>query len=125
VPHDPHPKRRRFQWSLRTLFAAFAVVACWLVYHVNWIQTRREDREWLKSRQAAIYEQPYGESTLHGATIWPPLTQHFSWSLWILRESPAIVIDSPPMADSDLERLRRVFPEATVHVGVNGFFSPL
>ena len=38
------PKRRWFQWSLRTLFVVMALFGCWLGYEVNWI---RERHTWL------------------------------------------------------------------------------
>ena len=118
-------RRRWFAFRLQTLFVAMTVLCCWLGYEMNWIRQRREDREWLKSVHATVYEQPYGEGTLHGAVIWPPSTQHFSWSLWILGETPASVIDAPSIPDSDVRRIKRVFPEASVHVGENNFYSPL
>jgi hypothetical protein len=36
----PAPKRRWFQWSLRTLFVVVTVCGCWLGYELNWIQQR-------------------------------------------------------------------------------------
>ena len=36
------PRRRWFQFGLRTMFVAVTIVAIFVGYHVNWIQARRE-----------------------------------------------------------------------------------
>lgn len=118
------PKRRWFRFGLLTMFVVVTVFGCWLGWQVNLIRQRGHEREWLKARHAAIYEVPYGVG-LHGAVVFPPATQHIPWSLWIAGELPVKVIDSPSMTRSDLERIQRAFPEATVHVGVDGFYTPL
>jgi hypothetical protein len=49
----PAPKRRWFQWSLRTLFVVVTVFGCWLGYELNWIRQRHrylEDQADLRAR---------------------------------------------------------------------------
>jgi len=37
---DTAPNRRRFRWSLRTIFVVVTALGCWLGYEVNWIRER-------------------------------------------------------------------------------------
>jgi hypothetical protein len=39
-PKTRAPKRRWFQFTLRTLFVVVTVLACWLGYAVSWIKQR-------------------------------------------------------------------------------------
>jgi hypothetical protein len=40
-PTNPEPKRRWWQFSLRTVLFAAVLLACWLDYEMNWHWQRR------------------------------------------------------------------------------------
>ena len=107
------------------MFIVVAVLGAFFAYHANFVRERREAREWLRLQNAGVFDGPPGEGTLHGATVYHPATRRFPVAIRILREAPVGVIDLPPMPKSDAARMRRLFPEATVHVGIEGFYSPL
>ena len=104
--------RRRFRFSLRTLFVLVTVVGAWLGYELNWIQQRGAFR----SRQDVSL---FG---IHGGVHSPPGSMPMS--LLILgeerRESLSILVDAASfdtLTDDDCNRAfmaRRLFPEARV-----------
>jgi hypothetical protein len=104
---------RRFRFGLRTLFVVVTVVACWCGYQVNWI----------RQRQAAIGS---GDARIvwygPGDLFFPdPTTQkqpveapvEAPWNLRLFGETGArgVVVRHR----SDVERMRRLFPEASIH----------
>jgi len=95
--------RRRFQFSLRTLFVLTVVVSiplAWVGYSLSWIRQRRE--------------------VLAGARVWD--TSSFSSNvrrtapagLWLLGETGVNDVTLLPGSSLDTKELKRLFPEAEI-----------
>ena len=106
---NPPPLRRRFRFSLRTMFVLVTVFSVWLGYHLNWIRQRRE---MLKSLPEAYQITTFYEYK-------EPLRDRFPLSLRILLEQPYYSIPlGTRVSDTELEhkqrfeKVRSLFPEA-------------
>jgi ABC-type multidrug transport system fused ATPase/permease subunit len=98
------PKRRWFQWSLRTLFVVVTVAAllsAWVVYQLNWIRQRNSARNWIAAHRAALSSAIFEK-------------RPFPWPLRILGEQPENLIEIVTDDMGRVEELRSLFPEATV-----------
>jgi hypothetical protein len=92
--------RRRWSFSLRTLFVLVAAFACWLGYSMNWI----------RERHAAL-----AQDGVRHALQWRGSTGPMPLSLTILGESTVPVISlGTAELHGQKERMRQLFPEATV-----------
>jgi len=99
--------RRRWSYSLRTMFVVVTVLGCWLGYQLHWIRERAEVRSWLKS-----------------GPISPAGTFDFRnhprpWGLRILGEKPESMLwiwvepeESEQHYFARQDRIQRLFPEA-------------
>ena len=61
------PKRRWFQFSLRTLFVVVTVFGCWLGYELNWL---RERHLLVESGEAAVYSTNQGTRPTAPSLLW-------------------------------------------------------
>jgi hypothetical protein len=110
--------RRWLRFSLRSLFIALTILACWLGYQLNWIRQRREfyaknEADMLQHCGSTMIGVQYGKA--------PGL-------LWLFGESakPLIVLhvegNSPEaLTPADLERIRQarlLFPETRGDFGI-------
>ena len=106
------PKRRWFQWSLRTLFVVVTLVGCatgWVVYQINWIRQRSE----FVASEKRIHERRGVAVTI--AYTYPgkqPVRAPFM--LWTLGETGfsdicvlADGIDTQRLTENDMERVRQ------------------
>jgi hypothetical protein len=120
------PKRRWFQWSLRTLFVVVTLFGCWLGYEWNWIRQRHA----LVTRQQALAADAALEAGPKSGSAW---TLSFTTAstvarapglLWIFGEEPlsdleVIFIDDGQrdltvQQHREIEQAKRLFPEADV-----------
>lgn len=86
------PRRRWFRLSLRSLFAAVTLIACWLGYSTNWIRQRHQ----LMANVGVVTSEP-GVAPM---------------GLWLLGEQGFGSIDC--LMESDVNAFRKLFPEAEV-----------
>jgi hypothetical protein len=100
--------RLRFRFGLRTLFVAVTiagVIAAWVTYQLNWIRQRHDvfasHRVYEIKRKIILSAEP--------GMILPP------WSLRVFGETgqDGMMFDLAE-SDPELERIRRLFPEAEV-----------
>jgi len=108
----PDASRRRFQFSLRTLFVLVTIVAAplaWLAVQLKWIHDRHDAWDW-----AMDYNEPVLVS------LAPPEIE-FPWVLRMLGEkSHATTLYFSPRTAEEKEpvsRVRALFPEANVLEG--------
>ena len=104
--------RRWFRFSLRTCFVVLTLFAVWLGVQVKWVSDRRAARQWIAEHQPQPEAGRYTWYTLSPTYTRPPLP----WVLKALREQPVhlISIAVGPDDREDVERLRKLFPEAEV-----------
>jgi hypothetical protein len=125
----PAPKRRWFSYSLRTLFVVVTVFACWLGYQLNWIRERHA----LLSRPHAV-SYVSGVDGLSPDQVPAPLSlrafgERGCWLLYLTfvdDERGSNCDSNEPEERSrllnpnellEIERARRLFPEASVVAG--------
>ena len=99
------PKRRRFQWSLRTLFVVVTlagVFSGWLVYHLNWIRERRS----AKVGFGILTAQPIGSKAM-------PIPCYAPWPLgWLGEEGRSLLFIPDFHSKQEIDRIKVIFPEA-------------
>ena len=112
----PAPKRRRFAYSLRTLFVAVTVLGIWLGYQLNWIRQRRDIISDPQVQYACCYEtlkieivgnvkRPRKRRTYVAAPR--PLS-------WFGEFGYAEIVLGKGTPAGELARVRSLFPEAQV-----------
>lgn len=103
---EEKPKRRWYQFSLRTMFVGMTVaclVLAWVGYSLNWIKERHDWRDNpAHVGFAVMYEHADGSDTPVTAPGW----------LWVFGEQGFGKVWCSP---SQLETVRRIFPEAVVN----------
>ena len=97
IMHDS-PTRRRFRFSLRTLFVLVTLAALWIGWSFNWIRQRRD----------FVREGNTLGAVAHGSTSRAP------GLLWLFGEQGAEVVLLFTDDKADYDRARRLFPEAQV-----------
>lgn len=115
---EPLKPRRRFRFSLRTVFILVTLLGmalAWLVVQVKWMSDRR---------YALRYSEHAGDVLPATAVAGPRLgpTPPAPWSIRILgekgRRAICVVRDSKDMTDAQfeakVERIQRLFPEAEI-----------
>jgi hypothetical protein len=97
------PRRHWFRFSLRTLFLVVTVVGCWLGYYLNWARERHEILSTGTAREAGglwatgVYTSyPLGDLPL---------------VLRLFRERRLRRVGT---SQANLDRVRKLFPEAEV-----------
>ncbi len=94
--------RRRFQFSLRTLFVLITLVALWIGWSLNWIRQRQA----FLPPDDLDQTRPFASSTEKTVTA-PGL-------LWIFGEEGVATIFVPERQTDDFAEAKRLFPEADV-----------
>jgi hypothetical protein len=117
VSTDIKPRRRWFQFKLRTLFVAMTVLRIalgWVAYSLSWI---RERHQFLSTRRQyfdeSLLEQMEAQSIFNGMSHRPVKpTVAAPRGLWLFGEQGAarVIVITP----NDLEAARRLFPEAKI-----------
>jgi len=108
---DPKPRRRWFQFSLRSLLVLVTLFGSCIFYCANWVRERREALQWI-TVQAEIWREMPVEQGAHLGGAAP-------WQICLFRktgvEQISVVVDKncAPAKQRELERL---FPEARVSV---------
>ena len=101
------PKRRWFRFSLRTLFVAMTLLAAWLGYHFNWIRQRHAALVF-EGRAEASMVTPNGPKTVI-------ITSQAPWPLnWMGEPGHTALIVGGRTEPEEVERIRKLFPEADV-----------
>src|SRR6185295_13425527 len=113
------PRRRWFRFSLRTLFLVVAILGVfhgWLGVQLKWMYDRHEALQW-----ALDHKEPVVIS------LEPPEVE-LPWQLTLLGERPQrTTFYFAPCTDEQLaqiERVRKLFPEANVQYGNAPWRSP-
>ena len=101
------PKRRWFQWSLRTMFVVVtgAGIACGL----GWINHRVNDRD----RVLKLLNQR-GALTGSIASEAPSLKLPFLWTTFGARPIGVIVLPDGAFTDGELAEIAVLFPESSI-----------
>jgi hypothetical protein len=113
------PVRRRFRFTLRTLFVVVTIFACWLGYELNWIRRRHE----LLAKHAALALVVKENPEVWLFNVYVP--QPVPGLLWLFGEEPVEALElifisdireREPTADEqrEIDLARRLFPEANV-----------
>lgn len=102
----PALKRRWLRFSLRTLFVVLTVAACCLGWIVNQLI-------WLNARRAAIAEIRHPGDWYKYADSELPETRS-PWQIRLMGGGAIVKIIAPNRTESELKRLRGLFPEAEV-----------
>jgi len=110
--------RRRWSFSLRTLFVVVTLAACWLGWQLNWIRDRHaflEKQGIIKSD--GVHVSYFQSDELHGDLL--PLARKAPVSLRIFQE-PGValiqIIAPEDVADTWGNYAAKLFPEAGVQV---------
>ena len=111
---DPPKRKRRFQFSLRTLMIGVTLLAVPSAY-VGWqakiVRDRKAVARWIEERK--------GE--LSGTVTTPPdepYRPQVSWIRRVLGDKGVALISLPkPVSDDDRQRIKSAFPEADIIVG--------
>jgi hypothetical protein len=110
----PAPKRRWFQWSLRTLFVVVTLVACCLGYQLNWI---RERHSLIDVPQQTGVDPEY-DIALMPMSLRASLqveTKDAPWPLrWLGERGVYTLYMRDDMPESEVARIRALFPEAEI-----------
>jgi hypothetical protein len=99
--------RRRFRFSLRTMFGVVTVLACWIGYELRWIQQRRSAINDASVVGLVVSGGPGVAFSPH-----PP-----PWHLRLFGEDQLwahLLVTSSETTDADLTRLQSLFPELKV-----------
>ena len=104
--------RRWPRFSLRTLFVLIALFACWFGYEMNWVRQRRQViadpqvQTWRYFVAVTLYGNPPREhrERVYSTAPWP--------LNWLGEPGYWGVVLAPGTSDQEIERVRRLFPEA-------------
>jgi hypothetical protein len=117
----PAPKRRWFQWSLRTLFVVVTVFACWLGYELNSIRQRKQLLKSLQEDSQLSYDPlrtifvQKGKTTFNGMTLVETNRGDIPWYRRMLGDEGVVCIGLPSkMTEDELRRYQNAFPEAYI-----------
>jgi len=105
---DEAPKRRRFRFSLRTLFIATTLLAIWFGWQVHIVRERQDWRKWLEDNDGSFVSvAAWNARPKHASAADVPI-----YRKW-LGDEPAARIALPHGTEpADVHRAKSVFPEA-------------
>jgi hypothetical protein len=105
-------KYRWFRFGLRSLFAVItlaAILVAWLSYNLNWIRERRNAPVFYPTLTTYVVT-PSGPTPM-------TLTCHSPWPLeWFGEPGCVTVAIAPSLPESEVERIRKLFPEAEIEM---------
>ena len=107
----PPTRRRRFQFGIGTMLLIVTVFA-WLSWELKFVWDRHD------AKAKAIYAMPADGYEHVREKVLPEVTEQPRipiWRRWLGDEPFLLLILHPEAPDEDLHRMRRLFPEATVH----------
>jgi hypothetical protein len=109
--HPTPPRRRWFQFGLRTLFVVVTVVAVWLGLIVKVVRDREWARWAIEESGGVFLDFTNANATIYreGEPNW-----HSSWISEMLGDNPAVFIGFPRAVDHDDLELSSYFPEAHI-----------
>jgi hypothetical protein len=108
MSQEQRPKRRPFQFSLRTFFVLVTLACVGFGYWVHW------SREWIRQRQEAR------EEVFALVPLLPEEPPRAPCGLWLFGEKGVLEIRC---GTDRIEQLKRLFPEARVKVSVANYAS--
>lgn len=102
--------RRRWSFTLRTLFVAVTELCCWLGWQLHIVRERNAVKEMLRERNVGLDGLP---STVANAS--PP---KISWDRQLLGDSTTaqIYVNGNAFSKDEVRRIRAAFPETTISV---------
>ena len=113
VELDKQPSRRRFRFSLRTMFVLLTVCAVWLGWELKFV---RERQAWVQANSALIRPaEPVAVGSAMGMFAYSIATKHYFpfWRRWLGDAPvPSIVFPAGDGAGTSREDVKRLFPEA-------------
>ena len=98
------PKRRWFQFSLRSFFAVIALFAAWLGWELYWFKTRRD---WLEAKN---YVAAFPATEVR-------IVAHPHLLIWLFRQEAMSQILLRNASEAEVDKVRTLFPEANVVSG--------
>ena len=101
---DPTPKRRWYQFSLRTLFLVITLCGIWLGWQLYWFKTRHD---WLEAKNYVAAFPGEGMRKVPHPHMLIALFRQEAMSQILLRNA----------SDAEMAKVRRLFPEAEVVSG--------
>ena len=101
---DARPKRRWYQFTLRTLFVVMTVFALWLGWQINWFRSRQA---WLEAKDYV------GAFPAVGLRKVP----HPHFLLTLFRQEAMSQILLRNATEEEVAKVQRLFPEANVVSG--------
>jgi hypothetical protein len=108
------PPRRRWSYSLRTMFVVVTAVAIplgWLGWQLKIVRERNAAREWLReSREGGVPEYAAGLACTQNNPSNP------FWRVWLGDEAAPVVLITDRLPKEQIDRIRKVFPEAEIIV---------
>src|SRR5260221_12187239 len=110
--------RRRWSYSLRTLFAVVTLFACWLGYSLNWMRERQQVREWLASDERSWYAPSLAGAPLEAS---PPLSLRLFGEKGMVGIGMDVEQFAGPVPYSPA-KLKGLFPQAQVDFSGEGVF---
>ena len=101
------PKRRRFRFSLRTLFVVITVLTVWLGWNVYQVRTREMVRQYIvNSGQGGLVLGPPEKP-------WKSLP--IMWRLLGVEPVQTLRLEGMSLTDEDRKEIVASFPEADIH----------
>ena len=111
---DSQPKRRWFSFSLRTMFVATTLVACWLGWQVKIVRDRKEMRQWIVANSGTTHHEDEPFLGVRFDTI--ETLRPISRIRQLLGDEEVTCIALPPTSTrSEQEQIRKLFPESKIY----------
>jgi hypothetical protein len=107
APMSTSPRRRWYQFSLRTMLLTMIVASAVFGYWVHW------SKEWIRQRVGILQYRDYFRAQ-DGNTVAPG-------GLWLFDEKGIPVLWCPDNQPQTANTLRQLFPEAMVYEYNSGF----
>jgi hypothetical protein len=109
------PRRRWFRFTLRTMFLLVTLFSVWLGWQTWLVRERSAMRKWLEENDGLVSPtMQFSDPDIKPITFEKVNTLPF-WRRWLGDQSIATVTFSVfPWPAEDIERAKRLFPEAKI-----------
>lgn len=97
------PRRRWYQFSLRTMFVLVTLFCVMVGLGVRWVQ---HSQEWIRQRREVL--------NLYGGLFHMPGSNQAPGFLWLFGEQGVEVISCSSWSKQNRDKVARLFPEAEV-----------